>query len=77
MANRIYCFSLYCEGQGKTKSQAFVSIQPSEQDARNAADKYNKECFPPRHGYYNHQMSMIVIPKNKVLLLAKEYEALK
>jgi hypothetical protein len=75
MSNQIYCFSLYCEGKGQTKSQAFVSIRNTMKEAMERADKENRRQFPPEEGWYNHQISMIVIPKKTIMLLAKEYES--
>jgi hypothetical protein len=75
MSNRIYCFSLYCEGRGQTKSQAFATIRESRQAAMDAANRQNKRDFPPELGWSNYQISRLVIPKEKILLLAKEYEA--
>lgn len=73
--NDIYCFSLYCEGHGKAKSQVFVSIRETEEKARIAAEAANKDMFPPHQGWDNHQQaSMIVIPRSLILSLAKEYE---
>lgn len=54
MGDKIYCFSLYCEGYGQTKSQVFVSIQGSEQIACDHADVYNKGMFPMNKGWANH-----------------------
>jgi len=76
MSNLIYCFSLYCEGNGLIKTQAFVTIQGSLEKALESANNKNKGDFPPIEGWHNHRCdSMIVIPKERIQLMAKEYEA--
>ena len=74
MSDKIYCFSLYCEGHGQTKSQAFVAIRGSKQAACDRADAYNKRLFPVDKGWGNHQMTVIDIPKETILRLAEEYK---
>ena len=72
MGLKIYCFSLYCEGNGQTKSQAFASIRENEQGARAAAQATNLEQFPVSEGWRNHNMSMIEIPEDRIEAIAKE-----
>ena len=75
MGLKIYCFSLYCEGYGQTKSQAFVSIRETERVAREEAQATNLRQFPIEEGWHNHQMLMIAIPENRIAAIAGKNQA--
>ena len=72
----LYFFSLYCQGNGFTKSYAFATIQMSETDAIKAALNKAKRDFPSEQGWYGHQVSFGVIPEEMIIALSESYTAI-
>jgi hypothetical protein len=69
----LYACSCYCEGNGLTKSYAFVTLRKSDDEARQAAVANIRKEFPESAGWHSHSASVIAIPKQTVLELALKY----
>jgi len=69
----LYCFSLYCEGHGVTKSKPFATIRPSAEEATAQAFRVWLEEFPQAAGWCNHQVALLLIPRDRILQLVQSW----
>ena len=73
LPNKLYFFSLYCEGNGLVKSYPFATIQKTGAAAKMRAMAQVEHDFPLERGWHSHQVALGIVPEETIILLAKEY----